>query len=156
MEIRNAELYDLEQIEKLFVQTVNEIPYYNELAKSNEISHYTFENLIEKIKEDKYSIIIAIENDKLLGFCFNRFDDYTIWLEWIITQKDYRKSGIGNMILKKLQEYSLKRKCHKIWCDCRTTNAISKSFLEKFGFKFIVELKNHWYKQDFYIFDKEI
>ena len=41
----------LSKLKKLFVQTVNEIPYYNELAKSNEISHYTFENLIEKIKE---------------------------------------------------------------------------------------------------------
>jgi ribosomal protein S18 acetylase RimI-like enzyme len=156
MIIRTAELKDLKAIEIMFKEMMNDIPYYNELAKTNEINHYTVENLKRKISIDEFSVIVATDNEKIIGFCFNRFDDYTIWLEWIITDTNYRKSGIGQQILEKLQAYSKIRNCHKIWCDCRTSNAISKSFLEKFGFKLIVELKRHWYQQDFYLFEKEI
>lgn len=156
MTIRQANINDLEKVNSLFKNVLTEIPYYNDLAKQTELNHYNYENLIAKIKEDPYSVIVCETDNRIVGFVFNRFDDYTIWLEWIVSDKEYRNKGIGIALLNKLVEYTLKRNCHKIWCDCRTTNSVSKNFLENFGFKFLIEIKNHWYKQDFNLFEKVI
>lgn len=147
---------EVDELVTLFKAVLFEIPYYNELAKKNELEHYTREKLIVKIKEDPKSIIIAKEENNILGFCFNRFDDYTIWLEWIVVKKNLKRTGVGQLLIKKLVDAARERGCHKIWCDCRTTNDVSKEFLKKVGFELICEIKNHWYQQDFILLQKVV
>lgn len=147
---------DLGQVIIIFENELARIPYYNQLAKDQEKEHYNRTNLISKINNDPKSIIIAKDKGKVVGLCFNRFDDYTIWLEWIITGENNIRTGIGKMLLEKLFESTKERKCHKVWCDCRTDNTISKSFLIKNGFTMICEIKKHWYQQDFILLEKSI
>lgn len=142
------------QVVKLFEEELATIDYYNELALSTELEHYSEENLLQKVNEDDKSVIIALENNEVMGICFNRFDDYTIWLEWIITSKNHLRKGLGKLLIDKLVESAKERGCHKIWCDCRTTNDISKAFLKRNGFELITEIKNHWYNQDFVLLQK--
>ena len=128
--------------------------YYNALAKEHEIDRYSSKNLIEKIKEDPKSIIIAECDKEIVGVCFNRFDDFTIWLEWILIKSSNRQEKIGTKLIDFLERASVERKCHKIWCDCRTSNTISKEFLQSVGFKIIATVENHWYQQDFVLLQK--
>ena len=150
------DINEIDELVSLFKTVLFEIPYYNDLAKQNELKHYTKNNLIEKIKEDPKSIIIARENDELIGFCFNRFDDYTIWLEWIVLKRNLKRTGVGKLLIEKLVDATKERNCHKIWCDCRTTNNVSKNFLKKNGFELICEIPNHWYQQDFVLLQKPV
>lgn len=145
---------DAAELSHLFRDMVGHLSYYNELARREEIAHYTEHKLIEKIQDDPYSVVVAIFNDQIIGFCFNRFDDYTIWLEWIITRSGFQHQGVGTALIAKLAEFSKQRNCHKIWCDCRTSNEVSKHFLEKNGFEFIAMIANHWYQQDFVLLHK--
>ncbi len=147
---------DLRQVVTLFEKELVSIPYYNQLAKDQEKQHYTLTNLIGKINNDPQSIIVAKDKGKIVGLCFNRFDDYTIWLEWIIADEDNKRTGVGKMLLEKLFESAKERKCHKVWCDCRADNTISKSFLIKNGFTVICEIKKHWYQQDFILLERFI
>lgn len=145
---------DLKQVVTMFENELIRIPYYNQLAKDNEKEHYGLANLIEKIRNDSKSVIIAKDQGSIIGICFNRFDDYTIWLEWIITDNNLKRSGVGKILLDKLFESAIERDCHKVWCDCRTDNSISKSFLTKNGFKLLCEIKKHWYQQDFVLLER--
>lgn len=154
MNIRYFKNEDNKPVALLFENIVTDLVYYNDLAKENELDRYTERKLIEKIEEDSKSIIVAEENNKIIGVCFNRFDDYTIWLEWILTSSESRKKGVGKELIKALEKSAIERNCHKIWCDCRTSNLISKSFLKSAGFNIITTIENHWYKQDFVILQK--
>jgi ribosomal protein S18 acetylase RimI-like enzyme len=154
MTIRFFQKEDVGQVVRLFQDIVINLPYYNDLAKRHEIERYSEENLIEKINEDPKSIIVADCESKIVGVCFNRFDDFTIWLEWILVDSRYRQHNVGTQLIEHLEIASIERDCHKIWCDCRTSNDISKKFLQSVGFKLITTIENHWYQQDFVLMQK--
>ncbi|MDR1982261.1 MAG: GNAT family N-acetyltransferase [Holosporaceae bacterium] len=156
MTVRCFEKKDSLQVAKLFRNIVSNLEYYNDLAKEHEIDRYSEKKIIEKINDDPLSIIVAESGNEIIGICFNRFDDYTIWLEWILTNENYRKKGISRRLVNFLEQTAIERNCHKIWCDCRTSNSISKSFLKSVGFEFIATIENHWYKQDFILLQKKI
>ncbi|MEO5594458.1 MAG: GNAT family N-acetyltransferase [Chitinophagaceae bacterium] len=139
-------------IEKLIVN----IPYYNDLAKRNEINRYSATALLTKIKEDKHAVIIAGTENEIAGFCLSRFDDYTVWLEWFGVTENYRGMGLTRQLLQKLEDTIAERGCHKIWCDCRTSNQAAIHLLTTTGYSQITTIKNHWYKQDFILWEKEI
>lgn len=156
MKIRYFDKLDANHVSEFFSNIVCDLSYYNDLARENEIRRYSGENLIVKANEDPQSIIIAEENENIIGICFNRFDDYTIWLEWIITTTTERKKGIGKALIMELEKSAIDRKCHKIWCDSRTSNELSQRFLISMGFDLITTIENHWYKQDFVLLQKLI
>jgi len=147
---------DLAELSILFVEIVESLKYYNDTAKKDELAKYTSSELEKKIAEDELSIIIVRNDSELVGFCFSRFDDYTIWLEWFGIADKYRGNKIGDIILNELEKSTLKRGCHKIWCDSRTENISSLKVLLKNGYNLITTLKNHWYNQDFFIWQKQL
>lgn len=147
---------DLENLSQLFTEILLDIPYYNALAKENEKERYCSKELSAKLQEDPYSIIIIKDDHQIVAFCFSRFDDFTIWLEWFGIVPLYRGKGLSKLLLEKLEESTVARKCHKIWCDTRTENERSINVLTKYGFEKITEIKNHWYGQDFFLWQKSI
>jgi RimJ/RimL family protein N-acetyltransferase len=90
----------------------------------------------------------------IVGFCFSHFDDFTIWLDWFSVEPSERKKGVGTAIIQALLETATERHAHKIWCDTRSSNEPSKTFFRKLGFKEIAEVKDHWYRQDFILWER--
>jgi RimJ/RimL family protein N-acetyltransferase len=154
IDIQYAKISELKEVNDLFVSILSKLTYYNDLAKLNEIKKYSESELAIKLKDDPKSILVAKNDYKIVGFCFSRFDDFTIWLEWFGVSEDIRNNQIGFEILKKLEISTLERNCHKIWCDTRTDNTISAKVLRRKGFENVATLNNHWYNQDFYIWQK--
>lgn len=152
--LKYATVQDIEKINDLFIEIVHSLKYYNDTAISDEKTKYSSEELKKKLLEDKLSIIAVYDDENIVGFCFSRFDDYTIWLEWFGISKSYRGANIGNLILEELEKATIKRGCHKIWCDSRTENIASFKVLQRNGYTLVTTLKNHWYKQDFFIWQK--
>lgn len=156
IEIRQATKQDCKKLPIVFEPLVLAIPYYNDLAKQSEIAKFKESDLLNKIEEDKYSVIVAVINNEIVGFCMSRFDDNLIWLEWFGVIESQRKKGIANLLLAELDKTIPIRKCHKLWCDCRTSNKASIHILTNHGLKQIVTISNHWYGQDFILWQKEI
>ena len=154
--IRPMQPEEAEQVAGLFRNIVIDLDYYTPEARENELERYAAENLEIKISNDPLSILVAICGDALAGFCISRWDDYTIWLEWVGVDPSFRKMGIAQILLEALEKDVKKRNAHKIWCDSRTSNQQSIELLERCGYKKIVEIKNHWYSQDFFLWHKEV
>ena len=145
---------DSTDIAVLFREIVSDLSYYNEQARAAEISKYTAEELAAKVAEDPYSVIVVKKENEVVGYCLSRFDDYTIWLEWFGVHPSHRREGIGKLILEKLEESARWRECHKVWCGSRTVNIKSYQTLMSGGFSVVAALKNHWYGQDFLLWEK--
>jgi RimJ/RimL family protein N-acetyltransferase len=153
--VRKAEATELSEVVKLFSEILRDIPYYNPLAKESEAKKYTVPKLARKLSHDPYSVLVATNSyGRIVGFSFNHFDDFTIWIDWFGVEQSSRNKGVGLAILKATLENAIKREAHKVWCDCRSSNEPSKNLLRKAGFREIAEIKNHWYKQDFILWEK--
>ena len=153
--VRPARITDLEEVSKLFRSIVTSLEYYNALAIETELKKNTTNRLLERLANDPFSILIAVNNDeKVVGFSFSHFNDYTVYLDWFGVELSLRRTGIGKSLLENTFEASKKRSAHKIWCDSRSTNEPSKNLLRKVGFREIVEIKDHWYRQDFVFWEK--
>ncbi|MEO6316381.1 MAG: GNAT family N-acetyltransferase [Chitinophagaceae bacterium] len=152
--LRLAAPQDAEQLAAVLTTLINDIPHYNALAKQHETSRYSPAALLTKINDDRYAVIIAHMGDAIVGFCLSRFDDYTIWLEWFGVIAANRGKGITRQLLNKLEESVAERSCHKIWCDCRTTNQAAIHLLTGAGYAQLATIRNHWYGQDFILWEK--
>jgi ribosomal protein S18 acetylase RimI-like enzyme len=154
-EVVNAEGADLPDTARLFARTLREIPYYNALAKDGEARKYTATALARKLSEDPYSVLVAKDiAGSIVAFSFNHLDDYTIWVDWLGVDPSARHSGVATAILRMTTQTAPERRAHKVWCDTRATNEPSKNLLQKMGFTRLVEIKNHWYGQDFILWEK--
>ena len=45
------------------------------------------------------------------------------------------------------------RGAHKVWCDSRADNVESIATLERAGFRRIASLENHWFNQDYLLWE---
>jgi ribosomal protein S18 acetylase RimI-like enzyme len=155
-----AAISDIDQVHHFFQEKLSSLLFYNALARTSEADHYNILNLKAMLDHDPRSVIVARGKSRLKGICFNRFDDYTIWLSWIIVDNSRDgdgsslRRGVGSAILNKLNESALERNCRKVWCDCRTDNLTGIEFLKKNGYSILCEIKNHWYRQDFLLLER--
>jgi len=132
--VRRMRAGDEDVLNRLFVDIVQSLPYYNETAKRSEIAKYTPQLLREHVKKDPDSVLVAHLAEKLVGFCFGNMDDGLVWLAWFGVHPSYRKHGVGRALLERLDETVRSRRSHKIWCDCRTENEASKIVLARHGY----------------------
>jgi ribosomal protein S18 acetylase RimI-like enzyme len=146
--------HEAESVSNLFSQVVKPLPYYNEVAKATELAKYLPTSLRHSLTKDPDSILVARITDRIAGFCFSHNDDGVVWLSWFGVHPQYRGMGIGSALLSKLEETVRNGRSHKIWCDCRTENDASKDALSKQGYLPLCTVRNHWYGQDFILWEK--
>jgi ribosomal protein S18 acetylase RimI-like enzyme len=145
-----------ERLRDLFRTTIEAISYYNERAKSSELKKYTSDSLRQSALKDPGSVLVARVERQLVGFAINNLDDETIWLSWFGVDASLRGRGVGRELLQALDQRALSLGAHKIWCDSRTENVESKITLSKHGFRQICTIPDHWYRQDFILWEKRV
>ena len=145
--------HEIDALAALMRDTIEPITYYNEKAISAELIKYTEDKLRALVSEDSQAVLVTRDTNGLTGFCVSRFDDGTIWLSWFGTALRARGRGIGAALLAALAGTLTLRNAHKIWCDSRVDNTESKSALERAGYRRIATLTNHWYGQDYFLWE---
>jgi ribosomal protein S18 acetylase RimI-like enzyme len=147
---------EAEELNHLFVRIVEALPYYNNFAKRSEIAKYSPESLRDLAEKELDSVLVARVDDQIVGFCFSESDDGLVWLAWFGVDPLFRRHGVGAQLLEKLEETVRNGRSHKIWCDCRTENEASKVALTKRGYIQLCTVRNHWYGQDFILWEKSL
>jgi ribosomal protein S18 acetylase RimI-like enzyme len=152
-EVGPVEEHEVDALASLIRHTILAIPYYNDEAKQSEIGKFSAYGLRELIAGDPQAVLVSRDATALTGFCISRYDDGPVWLTWFGTAAHARGRGVGAALLNALAETLPSRGAHKIWCDSRTDNSESISVLERFGFKRIALIPNHWHNQDYYLWE---
>ena len=134
-------------------ETIEPLQYYNERARREELAKYSQEGLRGLMDEEAEAVLVARFGARIVGFCVSRYDDGTVWLSWFGTSADARGKGVGSALLAALAQSLSRRRAHKIWCDTRVENVRSGAVLERAGFKRIATIANHWYGQDFHLWE---
>lgn len=144
---------EMEAVAALMRETIEPLGYYNERARAAELRKYTAETLRAMLANDAHAVMVARDASGVVGFCVSRYDDATIWLSWFGTAARARGGGIGAALLAALVASLPARGAHKIWCDSRTDNVESRRALERAGFRRIATLENHWFNQDYFLWE---
>ena len=144
---------EVDALVTLMRDTIQPLAYYNDRAKQAELTKYGADGIRALLADDPQSVLVARDDSGLIGFCVSRCDDGTVWLSWFGTAARARGYGVGAAMLAALAETLPSRNAHKIWCDSRTDNVESKSVLARAGFRQIATLTNHWFGQDFYLWE---
>jgi ribosomal protein S18 acetylase RimI-like enzyme len=144
---------EIDALVALMRDTIQPLSYYNERARRAELAKYAASGLRVLVAEDPQAVLVARDSTGLIGFCVSRYDDGTVWLAWFGTVSRARGRGVGASLLAALATTLPSRHAHKIWCDSRVDNTQSQSVLERAGFRRIATLSNHWYEQDYYLWE---
>jgi GNAT superfamily N-acetyltransferase len=137
---------DLQMIE-YGILTENEISslleLYKQLNPLNEvtINEFAVNNIWKEIEKYNIKYYIAKENEKIIGSCYiciipnlTRDGKSIGFIENVITDKEYRRKGIGKNIIKKAIEYAKEQNCYKVLLQSGNKRTEAHKFYESIGF----------------------
>ncbi|MCJ9671595.1 MULTISPECIES: N-acetyltransferase [unclassified Neorhizobium] len=144
---------DIRILHPLLIETILSTDIYDARARRAEAEKYSAKYLEELAGKDEHSIILSWDGDRISGFLITRPDDDILWLCWFGVFPRYRGKGIGEALIRDMLERARQRGVHKIWCDTRASNRYSIAIMQRNGFKNLCELKNHWFNQDYLLWE---
>jgi RimJ/RimL family protein N-acetyltransferase len=65
---------------------------------------------------------------------YMRGHDKTLWIEYIVTKKEYRRQGVGTALLKKLKDHAQQHQVDSIYATINPDNTASIKLHQKLGF----------------------
>lgn len=101
---------------------------------------------LKEVKENDGKCFIALENNKVIGLimgCIFPYDEYD-YLDYkcpkrgeiteLIVSKNARSNGVGNLLMKKMEEYFKSKNCEYIIVDVFAYNHNAYNFYNKKGY----------------------
>lgn len=135
--IRPALLSDLEEMQTLFVETIQTVCKKDYLPEQIKVWTSSIEHTnrwTDKLQK-QYFLIAQIEN-KIVGYSSLQDKDY---FDILYVHKDFQRQGIANLLYIKIENEAIKRGATILKSDV-SINA--RPFFEKKGFKLQSEQKN--------------
>lgn len=100
-----------------------------------------------------FAISIEDENKNLIGGVSGYYADEYVIVQLACVDESYRKKGIGTILFKKLDDFTLSKKCKFIHLE--TMEFQAKDFYEKFGFSVVSTLPNWFNSYSLHIMRKK-
>jgi ribosomal protein S18 acetylase RimI-like enzyme len=118
-----------------------------------ELAKFTAANFARLMANDPASAIVARLDGRLSGFAIVEDEDGPILLDWYGVAPEVRGHGLGEQLIRFVLTDAKRRGATRVWCDTLTSNATSIALLEKLGFNLLCHLPNHWYRQDYFLWE---
>lgn len=93
---------------------------------------------------DNFYLVVKDENDMILGFggVWQSVEDMHITC--IVTHKNFRKKGIGSLILEKLIQIAKQKHMNSITLEVRESNSIAQALYLKYAFQIVGRRKKYY------------
>ena len=126
--------------------TENELPLLLELYKQlnpndDIISDMELKNIWDNIKSQNIKYFIAKDDRRIIASCYiciipnlTRNGKSVGFIENIITDKDYRKKGIGKNVVENAIKYAKEQSCYKVMLQSGNKRTDAHKFYESLGF----------------------
>ena len=149
MEIRELNEADLESLIKLYEQLDGKNG-----AFAVEDARPIWKNEIAENPNIKY--FGAVENGKVVSTCFcaiipnlTRLGGAICFVENVVTDKDFRKQGLGKKVMDKAIEFAREKNCYKVILESGAWRTEAHQFYRNLGFddtakkSFLLKLKEY-------------
>ena len=105
--------------------------------------------------EKTYKFLVR-ESAKIVGFVSFKINGGTAYLLQLIVSKKSRKKGIGEILLKKVEDFARNKKCHVVYLDTSDRHKEALEFYKKQHYKIVAKLKNNKFHFTWYYLEKKI
>jgi len=137
MRLRIAIDSDLPDLQKIYVETIEEICIQDYNQQQVDVWKSTVENTARwTAVMNNQLVIVAERNNKIVGFGTLRDGNY---IDFFYIHKNFQRQGIAQNILSQLETHARKSGNFKITSDVSIT---ARPFFEKNGFTILKEQKN--------------
>lgn len=143
MEIRKAKENDICGINLLLEQVLD--IHHNgrpDIFKGN-TKKYTDEELLEIIEDETRPIFVAVENQKVLGYCFCVFVEHkndniltpikTLYIDDLCVDEKQRGKNIGTALYEYTLNFAKEKGCYNLTLNVWALNKSAMKFYEKLG-----------------------
>jgi len=129
LSIKHAQLSDLPEIQKMFVDTISHICKADYSFEQIQVWTSSIENTERWTQKliTKYFLIALLDNN-IVGFASLENADY---LDFLYVHKDYQRQGIADLLYVEIEKEAIQRKASFLNSDVSET---AKGFFEKKGF----------------------
>lgn len=139
----------------------DELTFYPDLAKREEGKRFTVEKLAQFLKDDQYSVLVAVDKEgNMMGVNFNFYDPKsgTTCTEWTCIKREHRNRGVGGALRQAMLNVASNRGFGLVvLAEVDQANETSAKSLEKLGFKPIAtNEKRFWYSNEAAIYAYQI
>lgn len=138
MIIRKGNTADLADMKLLFAETITDVckeDYDNEQIEVWKSGTENEERWLKVI--EKQHILIAVSENKMIGFCTLDQGNY---IDLLFVHKDYQHQGIAKALYTQIEQEALQQEASILNADVSKT---AKPFFEKMGFKVNAEQTVH-------------
>lgn len=156
IQVRRMRVDEAVPASRLMRQVIRSMPVCNDRERYGEAAKYTARMVRSIVRHDPDAVLVAIGDGRIVGFCVSRRDDGLLLLEWYGVHPAWRNHGIGMRLLERVVSTAARRGCHKLWCDSNAGNKASHSLLCGLGFQPFATVKNHWYGEDFILWERPV
>lgn len=154
--IERLDSKDVYKASKFAQSIMNSTSIYNKKCRQRDSKELSPDNLRKAMK---YGVLFVAKNKdgKIIGFAdYYPSDSGVVYLNWVFVDNSFRRKGLGTALLKRLLVSAKKHGEHSIWTEILADNYKSINLIKKIGFKKIGLFKKAWYKQDYYLWYKNI
>jgi ribosomal protein S18 acetylase RimI-like enzyme len=110
---------------------------FRKLVKSYIQSNYT---------KDTHGIILALIGSNIIGMVsfvlLERLNQplREFWIPELVISKEYRRQGIGKLLVQKCESLAKRKKCYRIRLESRNDRIDAHNFYKKIGFQQIAQV----------------
>jgi ribosomal protein S18 acetylase RimI-like enzyme len=105
---------------------------------------YTPEKLARLIKSENKNVVIAREDNQLVGFGVMTYHEHQANLDLLAVKIRYRYQGIGKQIVHWLEMVALTAGIFNVYVQVRQINSGAIKFYKKLGYKIIDERRGYY------------
>ncbi len=97
-------------------------------------------------KNSDHVIYVMLNDTQIVGWIHGIYSlriesDPFVEIGGLVVDKDYRRQGLGKLLVDKIVEWSLSRNCHKMRVRCNIIRPEANAFYGSIGFKEIKQQK---------------
>jgi ribosomal-protein-alanine acetyltransferase len=125
---------------------IEDIPAVLEIERECFLSSWSLDGYKSELLRDDSKAIIAENKGEIAGFAVARLITSANEGEIlnIAVRLQFRKHGIGTLLLKEITEFLKSYKIRSVWLEVRKTNFTAQNFYRKNGFAVCGERKNFY------------
>jgi hypothetical protein len=154
--IRPAHPRDAVPLARELAAQIAASPYYTEEMKAAETARMSAAVIEEIITIDPDFVLVGEISGEIVGAEICSPDNGILWVQWAYVREDARKGGTGMRIGRRMNARFQNTWFTKMCCYTRTENRESNAITRLMGFRIVTELKNHWFGQDYYYWERPL
>lgn len=133
---------------KISNMTISDFEIISPILSSDFDNFWSPEILKSELNNENSQYIVAKIDAKIVGFAgiWKSVDD--VHITDIVVKKDFRKNGIGSLLLQKLITLTKELKFNELTLEVNSNNEVAKKLYLKFGFKELGIRKKYYNNTD--------